>query len=153
MSLLSMALLRHISGLIQIGSKFCDIYEDRGRPDEADAVLAWLCPFLEGMERPDRVSYLMKFRAAALGGRAQLAWKAGRVQEAEAFLRQAQALAQRFDAAPSYRVDALRWYEGPDTAMAYDSMGLTARDAVRQAFSEDGKNREALAFLAETLGE
>ena len=56
-------------------------------------------------------------------------------------------LAERFDAAPSYRADALRWYEGPDTAMAYDGMGLTARAAVRQAFTEQGKNREADAFL------
>ena len=52
MSLLSMALLRHISGLIQIVGKFGDIYEDRGRLDQADEVLAWLCPFLQGLEQP-----------------------------------------------------------------------------------------------------
>lgn len=86
MSLLSMALLRHISGLIQIVGKFGDIYEDRGHLDQADEVLAWLYPFLRGLERPDQVSYLTKFRAAALGCRAQIAWKSGRKTDAEAFL-------------------------------------------------------------------
>lgn len=148
MSLLSMALLRHISGLIQIVGKFGDIYEDRGRLDQADEVLAWLYPFLRGLERPDRVSYLTKFRAAALGCRAQLAWKAGRQEDARTLLRQALALAARFDAAPSYRADAIRWYEGPETAMAYDSMGATAEDAVRQAFTQQGEDAAAEAFLA-----
>lgn len=147
MSLLSMALLRHISGLIQIVGKFGDIYEDRGRLDQADEVLAWLYPFLQGLERPDRVSYLTKYRAAALGCRAQIAWKSGREQDARAFLRDALALADRFDAAPNYRADALRWYEGPDTAMAYDSMGATARAAVRQVFTQQGEDPEAGAFL------
>ena len=147
MSLLSMALLRHISGLIQIVGKFGDIYEDRGRLDQADEVLAWLYPFLRGLERPDRVSYLTKYRAAALGCRAQIAWKSGRKTDAEAFLREALALADRFDAAPNYRADALRWYEGPDTAMAYDSMGATARAAVRQVFTQQGEDPEAGAFL------
>ena len=147
MSLLSMALLRHISGLIQIVGKFGDIYEDRGRLDQADEVLAWLYPFLRGLERPDQVSYLTKYRAAALGCRAQIAWKSGRKTDAEAFLREALALADRFDAAPNYRADALRWYEGPDTAMAYDSMGATARAAVRQVFTQQGEDPEAGAFL------
>ena len=131
MSLLSMALLRHISG----------------RLDQADEVLAWLYPFLRGLERPDQVSYLTKYRAAALGCRAQIAWKSGRKTDAEAFLREALALADRFDAAPNYRADALRWYEGPDTAMAYDSMGATARAAVRQVFTQQGEDPEAGAFL------
>ena len=147
MPLLSMALLRHISGLIQIVGKFGDIYEDRGRLDQADEVLAWLCPFLQGLEQPGQVSYLTKFRAAALGCRAQIAWKSGRKTDAEAFLREALALADRIDDAPHYRADALRWYEGPDTAMFYDSMGATARDAVRQAFTQQGKDPEAEAFL------
>ena len=148
MSLLSMALLRHISGLIQIVGKFGDIYEDRGRLDQADEVLAWLCPFLQGLEQPGSINSLTKFRAAALGGRAQLAWKAGRQEDARALLRQALALAARFDAAPSYRADAIRWYEGPETAMAYDSMGATAEDAVRQAFTQQGEDAAAEAFLA-----
>ena len=147
MSLLSMALLRHISGLMQIVGKFGDIYEDRGRLDQADEVLAWLCPFLQGLEQPGSINSLTKFRAAALGGRAQIAWRSGRTADAEAFLREALALADRFDAAPNYRADALRWYEGPDTAMFYDSMGATARDAVRQAFTQQGKDPEAGAFL------
>ena len=77
----------------------------------------------------------------------QIAWKSGREQDAEAFLREALALADRFDAAPNYRADALRWYEGPDTAMAYDSMGATARAAVRQVFTQQGEDPEAGAFL------
>ena len=148
MPLLSMALLRHVTAILQIGSKLCNIYEDRGRLDQADEILAWLYPFLRGLERPDRVSYLTKYRAAALGCRAQIAWKSGREQDAEAFLREALALADRFDAAPNYRADALRWYEGPDTAMAYDSMGATAEDAVRQAFTQQGEDAAAEAFLA-----
>lgn len=147
MPLLSMALLRHVTAILQIVSKLGDIYESRGRPDQADEVLAWLCPFLQGLEQPGSINSLTKFRAAALGGRAQIAWRSGRTADAEAFLREALALADRFDAAPSYRADALRWYEGPDTAMAYDSMGATARDAVRQAFTQQGKDPEAEAFL------
>lgn len=68
-------------------------------------------------------------------------------EDARALLRQALALADRFDAAPNYRADALRWYEGPDTAMAYDSMGATARAAVRQVFTQQGEDPEAGAFL------
>lgn len=148
MPLLSMALLRHVTAILQIGSKLCNIYEDRGRLDQADEILAWLCPFLQGLEQPGSINCLTKFRAAALGGRAQLAWKAGRQEDARALLRQALALAARFDAAPSYRADAIRWYEGPETAMAYDSMGATAEDAVRQAFTQQGEDTAAEAFLA-----
>ena len=147
MPLLSMALLRHVTAILQIGSKLCNIYEDRGRLDQADEILAWLCPFLQGLEQPGSINCLTKFRAAALGGRAQIAWKSGRKTDAEAFLREALALADRFDAAPNYRADALRWYEGPDTAMAYDSMGATARAAVRQVFTQQGEDPEAGAFL------
>ena len=147
MPLLSMALLRHVTAILQIGSKLCNIYEDRGRLDQADEILAWLCPFLQGLEQPGSINSLTKFRAAALGGRAQIAWKSGRKTDAEAFLREALALADRFDAAPNYRADALRWYEGPDTAMAYDSMGATARAAVRQVFTQQGEDPEAGAFL------
>ena len=42
MPLLSMALLRHVTAILQIGSKLCNIYEDRGRLDQADEILAWL---------------------------------------------------------------------------------------------------------------
>ena len=148
MPLLSIALLRHVTAILQIGSKLCSVYEDRGRLDQADEILAWLCPFLQGVEQPGSINCLTKFRAAALGGRAQLAWKAGRQEDARALLRQALALAARFDAAPSYRADAIRWYEGPETAMAYDSMGATAEDAVRQAFTQQGEDAAAEAFLA-----
>ena len=101
MPLLSMALLRHVTAILQIGSKLCNIYEDRGRLDQADEILAWLCPFLQGLEQPGSINCLTKYRAAALGGRAQIAWKSGREQDAEAFLREALALADRFDAAPT----------------------------------------------------
>ena len=43
---------------------------------------------------------------------------------------------------------AIRWYEGAETAMAYDSMGATAEDAVRQAFTQQGEDAAAEAFLA-----
>ena len=127
-----------------------DYLDDKAQESLARAALTtggWRVSDLRGLERPDRVSYLTKYRAAALGGRAQIAWKSGREQDAETFLREALALADRFDAAPNYRADALRWYEGPDTAMAYDSMGATAQAAVRQAFTQQGEDPEADAFL------
>ena len=146
--LLSTALLRHVAGLFRVVTKLCGIYEERGNPGEAEVLLRWLTAVFQGMEAPGQVSYLRKEIAVLLAAQAQFAWKDGRDADARALLTKARREAAVFDAAPSYRADAVRWYEGPGTAMAYDDLGATALDAVRRAFTERGQDKNAEAFLS-----
>ena len=64
---------------------------------------------------------------------------AGDKDAARESLRQAVALARRFDAAPDYSCRNTRFIvEGEQAASAYDTLGVTAKEAVENALKDVG---------------
>ena len=60
----------------------------------------------------------------------------GQRDHALSCLRQATQLAAQFDRAPDYTSNHIRFYQGDPLAMAYDDMGTTAMESIRNTLSQ-----------------
>ena len=98
----------------------------------AQAVTQWGLATLGGLRDGDKPCFLDKINASLLACLAAAQKNCGETDAARVSLRQAQALAAQFDAAPDYRGDALRFVSGGEPAGIYDDLGATAMDGVRK---------------------
>ena len=101
-----------------------------------------------GLKDADKPCFLDKVNASMLVCLAGAQKNCGEAEAAAASLRQAQALAAQFDAAPDYRGDALRFVSGGEPAGIYDDLGATAMDGVRKIV-RDLDDAELLAWWKE----
>lgn len=109
----------------------------------------WLNEFLDSLKiEADGITFVDKLKAAIM---AQCAvWKAdmGKTDEAEGDIRNAYLLAKEFDDAPVYNLQGIRFFEGEEvSAAAYDDMGKTAAEAIRNIVCVDEKETEAHRFV------
>lgn len=102
--------------------------------------LTWLIGFLDSIKADrDRVTFIDKLRAAILAQCAAAALQLGREAEAGQYLREAYIWAERFDAAPVYGMQGIRFCLDEGTrAVAYDNMGSSAMAAVEKSIREGG---------------
>lgn len=122
------------------------------RLQEAEALIDWYLRLLDGLDATP-TSFIWKLRAMLLLAQAEIAWDTQRPQEAEAAIRQAVACALRFDKSPDYSIRSLRFYHGPDRAVA-DSMGFSAMEGLRRAIDDNNDNRyQALRLMLDRAEE
>ena len=120
---LSEALLKLVSDLITTIIGYVNVYLNHGDHASAQAILHWGISLLQGLREGGKPNYFDRVSAVllvALAGSQHLA------KELAAF----------FDASPSYDESDIRFVGRIEGASAYDDLGATAMDGVRNAVSQ-----------------
>ncbi len=141
---LTKGLLNAVTSIIRLMSGYVIYYYRLGRYEEALETILWLNRFLESVKRKeDAVSYIDKIRAPFFAEAAQLQTLLGRQEEAEEFLKKAYKTAEKFDAAPTYRADEMKFiiYEMKE-GIIYDDFGATAMQAIERLVINGELNAE-----------
>ena len=128
---LSDAVLGNVTSIIHTVMGFVNVYCNRRAYDEAQAVLHWGLAALNGLRRGEAPCFLDKTIGVLLVCLAETQERLGDASAARDTLLRAKALAARFDAAPSYRVDSIRFVAATEQGSAYDDLGATALDGLR----------------------
>ena len=130
---LSDAVLGNVTSIIHTVMGFVNVYFNRRAYDEAQAVLYWGLAALNGLRRGEAPCFLDKTIGVLLVCLANTQERRGDASAARETLLRAKTLAARFDAAPSYRVDSIRFVAATEQDSVYDDLGTTALDGLRSA--------------------
>lgn len=115
----------------------------------------WLVVFLESVkETEDSVTVMDKVLSAFYAECAHFSDILGRTKEVEPYLRKAYTVARRFDAAPVYQMDGIRfWINYGKDAIVYDDIGASALDAIEQQQFHQGDWSERIHSIWKKLKE
>lgn len=127
---LSAVLLQNVNSLLNAVAGFSFVFTARGDCASAQAVLQWGIDLLNSLRREPVTDFLEKLNALQYLLLAHAQIKTGQTEQACASLRQARALAARFDAAPDYGVRNLRFVTTMDTVSVTDIFGATAAESL-----------------------
>lgn len=144
------ALLDSIAQLIEICVGYLNAEAGGGcAAGPARALTQLVAGFLAGLRRPGGASPMDKYLPALWCGCAILSEEQGLPEQAAADLRTAWQLAKVYDAAPTTRMDAIRFVRPGklQQAAAFDDFGLTARAGVDTMLQKNGTEHPRLAAL------
>ncbi len=137
MGYLSKALLDSLAAQNQVAQGLLNVYERQGRFDRMEETGRWILDVIDSIVPPGRGSYLDKFRGLYLAAIGYAQFRRGLGRQAEETLTAAKAVARRFDETPVCGLSQLRFVE-LDEAVAYDSLGATAMEALDAFVAEQG---------------
>lgn len=127
---LSMALLDFTVTHMEIVMGYLNVFYNARDYANALALVDWALALYPGLKKPETHGYLDKSEAVLWAVRADLQLSLGRKQEAAASLRQANRIAEQFDAAPNYAASSIRFVSCQIPATAFDDLGDTAKTGV-----------------------
>ena len=127
---LSAVLLQNVNSLLNAVAGFSFVFTARGDCASAQAVLQWGIDLLNSLRREPVTDFWEKLNALQYLLLAHAQIKTGQTEQACVSLRQARALAARFDAAPDYGVRNLRFVTTMDTVSVTDIFGATAAESL-----------------------
>ena len=133
---LSEALLKLVSDLITTIIGYVNVYLNHGDHASAQAILHWGISLLQGLREGGKPNYFDRVSAVLLVALAGSQHLAGQGEAARDTLKKAKELAAFFDASPSYDESDIRFVGRIEGASAYDDLGATAMDGVRNAVSQ-----------------
>lgn len=130
--------------LIRVCFGYANAYSDLGRLDDALEILQWLNTVMDGLRVDGQVSFVDKVKVSLYAACAQLEASRGESARVKELLRIAKREADRFDAAPSYGMNGVRYVHTETEGAAFDDMGKTAHDVIRNAITSGGEKETAL---------
>ena len=133
---LSEALLKLVSDLISTIIGYVNVYLNHGDHASAQAILHWGISLLQGLREGGKPNYFDRVSAVLLVALAGSQHLSGQGEAARDTLKKAKELAAFFDASPSYDESDIRFVGRIEGASAYDDLGATAMDGVRNAVSQ-----------------
>ena len=133
---LSEALLKLVSDLITTIIGYVNVYLNHGDHASAQAILHWGISLLQGLREGGKPNYFDRVSAVLLVALAGSQHLSGQGEAARDTLKKAKELAAFFDASPSYDESNIRFVGRIEGASAYDDLGATAMDGVRNAVSQ-----------------
>lgn len=140
---------------VRLMTAYVYYYQRKGDDSSALDALQWLCHLLDSLKTgPDAVSYVDKILACCCAECAHLSRKLGRPEEAEDWLRRACRIGTAFDAAPTYRMDSVKFCAGTvSEATVYDDLGESALASVERQLTEGDHDDELLALWRQLCAE
>ncbi len=129
---LSESLLHSISMLTDTVSGYAFVFCARGDYAAAREVISWGIRFLLGAKKEEQLCFLDKTHAELLALLAHAQAQGGMKKEARETLKEAAALARRFDANPNYGAEAIRFAEAPEELSIHDGLGATAEESIER---------------------
>lgn len=133
---LSMALIHATASLLRVVIGFMNIFFERRDYATAIRMLQWLIAYMNGLRMENSPSYLDKDTAFLLALCGAVYSTTGQLDEAKDCLRKAKQIALKFDAAPDYTSQNVRYCEKIESHVAYDNIGHTAMDTIEQVLKE-----------------
>jgi transcriptional regulator with XRE-family HTH domain len=108
----------------------------------------WLIDLLNSSKKdPNRTAYFDKVVAICFYACAHFCHKMGELGQAEAYLRRCYAAAKKFDSAPTWQGNNLKFIVGNrDKSVAYDSLGESAIASVEDQLMENDKDQPLQAI-------
>lgn len=134
---LSHALVRCLSTLHQITLGCANAYAELGDLDNAYDIMHWMYALCKGLRATDAPCIMDKDDVRTLTVLAEIAILQGKEDLAYAHLKQAKKSAEKFDSAPDYSMNGMRFYHGSPDVRAYDDFGDTALDVIERFLSDD----------------
>lgn len=140
--------------LIQaFANSFGDIIRTMGGMMMLDAktgieAISWSSDFLDSMKIvKEKIAFTDKLKVVLMAQNA--IWKAtlGQLGEARESIESAYALAKRFDTAPIYSLDGIKFFESVEGTIAYDDIGKTAMEAVWNTLNDVMEKSDAQRFV------
>ena len=140
---------------VRLMTAYVYYYQRKGDDSSALDALQWLCHLLDSLKTgPDAVSYVDKILACCCAECAHLSRELGRPEEAEDWLRRACRIGTAFDAAPTYRMDSVKFCAGTvSEATVYDDLGESALASVERQLTEGDHDDELLALWRQLCAE
>ncbi|MBO4871927.1 MAG: helix-turn-helix transcriptional regulator [Lachnospiraceae bacterium] len=127
---LSEALLSGMSCLLRAIVGYVFLFRSRNDWDSSIDILCWGIGLLTGLKTESKQDILEKTQAEMLVLLAYVQAKTGRQEESARSLKEARAMALRFDAMPDYSLRAMRFAEHMDQAVVFDAFGATASGSI-----------------------
>lgn len=154
---LSAAMIDWVIALQRMTSGYSSAYCQLGRYDEALSMLKWAWSVLEGLRRPDVISYYDKQSVWLLCACAQVSAQSGDEGLAKDYLRMALTEARRFDLSPSFNFENTPYFHCSEPKIAFDDFGQNAAEGIEHFVEKDERGGEILerawrAVLAEEAG-
>ena len=146
---LSSALVETLARLIRIVMGYENVFFKQGDFASGRDLIRLALDFFEGFREPDRCDLLDKPCVALRVSLAYAELMTGGGERAWTELRRAKELARRFDQAPSYSAEGMRFVWGGKEYTAFDDLGQTARDSLLKAVHD--MDSEALAKMWEEV--
>lgn len=132
---LSEAMIDCAYSQVRLAFGYMNVYRKKNDFQGVLDILQWVLTVLTAYRQPGKTSFLDKICAVLLTSRSYIYQRLQRDELAREALRQAKAMAQTFDANPSYAVDRIRFVLKRD-AIAYDNYGDTAMEAITLSVEE-----------------
>ncbi len=133
---LSSALVNALGSFYRISLGYANAYSELGRLDEAKETVIWALQVCKGLRKSDAITYMDKGDVRSLLVLAELCAMQGNDDEAYQHLKEARDAALRFDSAPSYSTEGLKFFHGKDSTF-YDDFGDTAMAGIENFISAD----------------
>ena len=130
---LSMALVDQLASLVRVANGYMNLYFKKEDFASGEAILRAVLDFFSALKAPGKVSFLDKPCAGFCVCLALAQHRQGKGEEARRSLRAAKELAERFDRAPDYAVDSIRFVRTAKRRTAFDDLGATAAEGVLRA--------------------
>ena len=127
---LSEAMVKGMASLLNATVGFLFVYRSRGDWASALAITSLAGELMAGLRTKDISGFMDKTYAEVLLMLAYARAKAGLAEESRSALREAAALAARFDSTPEYSLKSMRFLEGAENTTAYDTFGSTASGSI-----------------------
>ncbi len=131
-----------ITASIRTMIAYANYYFKTGDYASSRESLIWLAEMLEGIKADkNAVAYVDKVTAACYSECANLSFLLGEEEKAEPYLRRAYKIAKAFDAAPTCKLENIKFCVGDvEKATAYDDIGDSAIAAVKEQITQENRN-------------
>lgn len=145
MPFLSEAMQNLSCGSVQLVFGWLNVFLAQRDDAQAEALLHRALALFSLLSKEDEICFLDKIGASLRATLAYLALRRGDRVQARAWLTDARSTALRFDAAPSYRSDALRYVT--QNKPVSDDLGATAAESVERLLREELSDMPELQVL------
>lgn len=150
---LSKALVQNIDAIQRVVIGFASAYSDKGDLAAAQEILDWSVGILRGLQKPGIVTYLDKEIMVLWAYSAVVAAKQGDMPLAREHLLHAKECAMVYDAAPAFGFTGMKHFYEEESRTAFDDLGGTAIQGIRQMLKEHMKDATALLKVWDELNE
>lgn len=150
---LSEALWDNALSVVTTCIAFCNVFAREARYGEALSLLGTTRAFIEALQKPRQVSYLLKTDVMLLTALAVICVQSGQEGDAKPYLEAAYREAVRFDANPTFGSEGVRYICELSQASAGDDFGQTALEGIEKAVADNDGDAKGLRSIWETVKE
>lgn len=144
---LSEAMLDLARDSVQMIYGWLNVYFKKAEYAKAEALLHWGLGLFAQLTKEGQLSFLDKIGVSLRVMLGYLALRRGDQMLARTCLKQARCLAERFDAAPTYSGDRLRYVDSEKAASSFDDLGATAMESAGRLIREELNDVQELSAL------